>query len=158
MHSCRGVSITITSSRVHPHCTCTPPVRPLELVACHRHRKNGTYHVSSIWFGISHTCFTNTHTFNMILSQISYLDCIAFLVFLAPQILIQIGLFPILKWLIPALPWLGKYSMHMVYTILILTQHPKSLPSRINSFRSASSRHMNSVHLSSRRPHPFKTL
>ncbi|OAK97081.1 alpha/beta-hydrolase [Phaeosphaeriaceae sp. SRC1lsM3a] len=42
----------------------------------------------------------------MILSQISYLDCIAFLVFLAPQILIQIGPIPVLKWLIPSLPWL----------------------------------------------------
>lgn len=42
----------------------------------------------------------------MILSQISYLDCIAFLVFLTPQILLQIGLVPVLKWLIPALPWL----------------------------------------------------
>jgi hypothetical protein len=49
----------------------------------------------------------------MILSQISYLDCIAFLVFLAPQILIQIGLIPILKWLIPALPWLGECSIYI---------------------------------------------
>ncbi|KAF1937404.1 alpha/beta-hydrolase [Clathrospora elynae] len=40
----------------------------------------------------------------MILSQISYVDCFAFLVFLAPQLLIQIGIFPILKWLVPALP------------------------------------------------------
>jgi hypothetical protein len=56
----------------------------------------------------------------MILSQISYLDCIAFLVFLAPQILIQIGLFPVLKWLIPALPSLGKYSIYAVSSILML--------------------------------------
>ncbi|KAJ4319172.1 hypothetical protein N0V94_004045 [Neodidymelliopsis sp. IMI 364377] len=43
----------------------------------------------------------------MILNQISYLDCIAFLVFLAPQLLVQIGLFPLLKWLIPALPFIA---------------------------------------------------
>ncbi|KAH7076111.1 Alpha/Beta hydrolase protein [Paraphoma chrysanthemicola] len=42
----------------------------------------------------------------MILSQISYLDCFAFLVFLAPQILLQIGILPVLKWLVPVLPWL----------------------------------------------------
>lgn len=40
----------------------------------------------------------------MILSQISYLDCIAFLVFLAPQLLLQIGPIALLQWLIPALP------------------------------------------------------
>ncbi|EFQ95178.1 hypothetical protein CFE70_006703 [Pyrenophora teres f. teres 0-1] len=40
----------------------------------------------------------------MILSQISYLDCVAFLVFLAPQLLIQIGIIPLLTWLVPALP------------------------------------------------------
>ncbi|KAF1847537.1 alpha/beta-hydrolase [Cucurbitaria berberidis CBS 394.84] len=43
----------------------------------------------------------------MILSQISHLDCIAFLVFLAPQLLIQIGLLPILTWLVPAIPHLA---------------------------------------------------
>ncbi|KAJ4358845.1 hypothetical protein N0V95_002698 [Ascochyta clinopodiicola] len=42
----------------------------------------------------------------MILNQISYLDCIAFLVFLAPQLLLQIGLLPLLKWLLPALPFI----------------------------------------------------
>ena len=46
----------------------------------------------------------------MILSQISYLDCVAFLVFLTPQLLIQIGLFPVLKWLIPALPFIGEFA------------------------------------------------
>jgi acetyl esterase/lipase len=56
----------------------------------------------------------------MILSQISYLDCIAFLVFLTPQILLQIGLVPVLKWLIPALPWLGMYRMTRTLSMLIL--------------------------------------
>lgn len=46
----------------------------------------------------------------MILSQISYLDCVAFLVFLTPQLLVQIGLFPVLKWLIPALPFIGEFA------------------------------------------------
>jgi acetyl esterase/lipase len=57
----------------------------------------------------------------MILSQISYLDCIAFLVFLAPQILIQIGLFPVLKWLIPALPSLSTSRVPIASSILTLT-------------------------------------
>lgn len=48
----------------------------------------------------------------MILSQISYLDCVAFLVFLAPQLLLQIGIFPLLKWLLPALPWLSQYASY----------------------------------------------
>ncbi|EMD85841.1 hypothetical protein COCC4DRAFT_72685 [Bipolaris maydis ATCC 48331] len=43
----------------------------------------------------------------MILGQISYLDCIAFLVFLAPQLLIQIGIIPLLTWLLPQLPFLS---------------------------------------------------
>ncbi|KAF1834917.1 alpha/beta-hydrolase [Decorospora gaudefroyi] len=47
----------------------------------------------------------------MILSQVSYLDCIAFLVFLAPQLLIQIGVFPLLRWLIPALPSLAPKAI-----------------------------------------------
>ena len=53
----------------------------------------------------------------MILNQISYLDCIAFLIFLAPQLLVQIGLFPLLKWLIPALPYIGKpaYNKSFAY-------------------------------------------
>jgi acetyl esterase/lipase len=57
----------------------------------------------------------------MILGQISYLDCLAFLVFLAPQLLIQIGLSPILKWLIPALPWLGMATQFAQYAKLMLT-------------------------------------
>ncbi|CAO2651488.1 Nn.00g040580.m01.CDS01 [Neocucurbitaria sp. VM-36] len=56
----------------------------------------------------------------MILNQISYLDCIAFLVFLAPQLLIQIGLVPILTWLIPALPHLGKLPILTLPGLLML--------------------------------------
>ncbi|KAF2624660.1 alpha/beta-hydrolase [Macroventuria anomochaeta] len=51
----------------------------------------------------------------MILNQISYLDCVAFLVFLAPQLLVQIGLFPILKWLIPALPFIVYEALVIPY-------------------------------------------
>lgn len=46
----------------------------------------------------------------MILSQISYLDCVAFLVFLTPQLLIHVGLVRTLTWLIPALPSLSELS------------------------------------------------
>lgn len=43
----------------------------------------------------------------MILGEISTLDCIVFLVLLAPQLLIQVGPIPVLKWLIPQLPSLA---------------------------------------------------
>jgi acetyl esterase/lipase len=62
----------------------------------------------------------------MILGQISYLDCIAFLVFLAPQLLIQIGIIPLLTWLIPALPSLGKFDFLLYPSILMLIA-PKAL-------------------------------
>ena len=62
----------------------------------------------------------------MILSQISYLDCIAFLVFLAPQLLIQSGLIPVLRWLVPALPHLGK-SSDLVSAFVLRLIAPKAL-------------------------------
>lgn len=62
----------------------------------------------------------------MILSQISYLDCVAFLVFLAPQLLIQIGIVPLLTWLIPALPSLGKSHYSPYVSVLILIA-PKAI-------------------------------
>jgi acetyl esterase/lipase len=62
----------------------------------------------------------------MILSQISYLDCVAFLVFLAPQLLIQIGIIPLLTWLIPALPSLGKSHYSPYVSVLILIA-PKAI-------------------------------
>ncbi|KAF2736192.1 alpha/beta-hydrolase [Polyplosphaeria fusca] len=40
----------------------------------------------------------------MILSQISYLDCVAFLIFLVPQLLIQAGVFKVATWLLGVLP------------------------------------------------------
>lgn len=56
----------------------------------------------------------------MILSQISYLDCVAFLVFLAPQLLIQIGIIPLLTWLLPQLPSLGESQHTRNLGVLIL--------------------------------------
>jgi hypothetical protein len=44
----------------------------------------------------------------MILSQISYLDCIVFLIFLVPQLLIHVGLIRTTTWLIGALPSLSE--------------------------------------------------
>ncbi|KAL1301554.1 hypothetical protein AAFC00_005792 [Neodothiora populina] len=41
----------------------------------------------------------------MMLNQISYLDCLAFLVFLAPQLLIHVGLYEVLKCVLRALPF-----------------------------------------------------
>jgi len=40
----------------------------------------------------------------MILGQISYLDCITYLVFLAPQLIIHVGLIQTVTWLFGALP------------------------------------------------------
>ncbi|KAH7374290.1 Alpha/Beta hydrolase protein [Pyrenochaeta sp. MPI-SDFR-AT-0127] len=54
----------------------------------------------------------------MILGQISYLDCIAFLVFLAPQLLLQIGIIPILTWLIPVLPYLAPKALVIPFQFL----------------------------------------
>ncbi|KNG48291.1 alpha beta-hydrolase [Stemphylium lycopersici] len=51
----------------------------------------------------------------MILSQISYLDCLAFLIFLAPQLLIQIGIIPLLTWLLPQLPSLAFKAILIPY-------------------------------------------
>ena len=52
--------------------------------------------------------------FRMILSQISYLDCIVFVIFLAPQLLIHVGLWQTARWVLGALPFLGmlKWSDH----------------------------------------------
>lgn len=40
----------------------------------------------------------------MILTQISYLDCLVFLIFLAPQLLLNVGLFELVTWVLHALP------------------------------------------------------
>jgi hypothetical protein len=44
----------------------------------------------------------------MILGQVSYLDIIVFLLFLAPQLLIQVGLFGTLACGLRALPFLSR--------------------------------------------------
>lgn len=44
----------------------------------------------------------------MILSQISYLDCLVFLLFLAPQLILHVGLFETAKWVLGASPFLCK--------------------------------------------------
>jgi len=43
----------------------------------------------------------------MILSQISWLDCVAFLLLLVPQLLIHVGLFTTTWWVLGAAPFLG---------------------------------------------------
>ena len=47
----------------------------------------------------------------MILSQISYLDCIVFLIFLAPQLLIGVNTFELLICIVQALPVIGKAAL-----------------------------------------------
>lgn len=46
----------------------------------------------------------------MILTQISYLDCIVFLLFLAPQLLLNVGIFELVTWVFSALPHIGTSS------------------------------------------------
>lgn len=43
----------------------------------------------------------------MILSQISWLDCLVFLGFLTPQLILQAGFFRTAMWLLGALPFLS---------------------------------------------------
>lgn len=58
----------------------------------------------------------------MILDQIAWVDCIAFLLFLAPQLLIQIGLFPTIFCALKALPFLRKApNAYLTYLPYILT-------------------------------------
>lgn len=46
----------------------------------------------------------------MILGQISYLDCLVFLVFLAPQLLLRVNPFELFVCVIQALPFLCKVA------------------------------------------------
>lgn len=46
----------------------------------------------------------------MILNQISYLDCFAFLIFLAPQLLIRVGLVETVSCVVAALPFFCMYA------------------------------------------------
>jgi hypothetical protein len=57
----------------------------------------------------------------MILSQISYLDCVAFLVFLAPQLLIHVGIIRTASWLLGALPSLRKFPILVCFKIFMFT-------------------------------------
>lgn len=46
----------------------------------------------------------------MILGPISYLDCIVFCVFLAPQLLLELGLIETIQIILQVLPFLGTFS------------------------------------------------
>lgn len=46
----------------------------------------------------------------MILTQISYLDCLVFLIFLAPQLLLNVGFLDLITWVLHALPQIGTSS------------------------------------------------
>lgn len=45
----------------------------------------------------------------MILDQIAWSDCVVFLIFLAPQLLIHVGLIETAKCALQALPFLGTF-------------------------------------------------
>lgn len=53
----------------------------------------------------------------MILNQISYLDCIAFLVFLAPQLLIRVGPIETISCVVKALPFFCMPSDYLMSNI-----------------------------------------
>lgn len=55
----------------------------------------------------------------MILGQISYLDCIVFLIFLAPQLLIRVNIFELLVCILKALPFLRKYGMKNCFSVIL---------------------------------------
>ena len=44
----------------------------------------------------------------MILRQISFLDCVVFLILLTPALITEVGLFPTAAWVIGALPQLRE--------------------------------------------------
>ena len=56
----------------------------------------------------------------MILSQISYLDCLVFIIFLAPQLLLRVNLFELLVCVVKALPFFckGVFSTCSVYVLM----------------------------------------
>ena len=44
----------------------------------------------------------------MILGQVSYVDCLAFLIFLIPQLFLHVNLFELAFCVLKAIPFLGK--------------------------------------------------
>ena len=58
----------------------------------------------------------------MILTQISYLDCVVFLIFLAPQLLLRVNLFELLVCILKALPFFckGSFSTFLAYILRIV--------------------------------------
>lgn len=51
----------------------------------------------------------------MLLGPVSYLDCLVFILFLAPQLLLQAGLVHTLAVVIQVLPFLGMYAHICIY-------------------------------------------
>lgn len=47
----------------------------------------------------------------MLLGPISYLDCLVFCIFLAPQLILDVGLFETIKVVLQTLPFLGMYDL-----------------------------------------------
>ena len=56
----------------------------------------------------------------MILGPVSYLDCIAFLVFLIPQLLLRVNFFTLILVAVKAIPVIGKRDLSLGYALLIL--------------------------------------
>lgn len=55
----------------------------------------------------------------MILGPVSYLDCLVFLIFLTPQLILDVGLFETIKVALSCLPFLGiiKPQLSLFHTL-----------------------------------------
>ncbi|TVY45392.1 hypothetical protein LOCC1_G006350 [Lachnellula occidentalis] len=63
----------------------------------------------------------------MILGQVSWLDCFVFLIFLAPQLILRVGLFPTLFCGLRALPFLLiKLPLSFIYERFYLAHHQQT--------------------------------
>ena len=74
----------------------------------------------------------------MILGQVSYLDCVAFLMFLAPQLLIQVGLLDTLVCGLCALPFLRECPIETDSRRIAKRQAPMLTPSSLPTSKAIS--------------------
>ena len=68
----------------------------------------------------------------MILGQISWIDCIVFVLFLTPQLLIQVNIWELLTTVLAAVPYLGrpvfKFNIIQIIKIKSSLHHTFSIP------------------------------
>lgn len=67
----------------------------------------------------------------MILGQISYLDCIVFIIFLAPQLLIHVNIFELLSCVFQALPFFRRNFLPIQHSLGLFADEYGSIPASI---------------------------